>query len=70
MYRRIFFICVTFLFLQGFSVLIYSEENILDEEISEEDWAIIENWEILENLDFLEGDLDTLEELGEEDYED
>lgn len=83
MFRKFFFIWFIIIFLQGYPSVIYSEEgaqgdlpkiaspdSFLEEDISDEDWAIIENWEILKNLDFLKEDRETLESLEEENDED
>ena len=69
MFRRFIFSYLV-VFLQCYPFVVYAEEKILMEDISEEEWALIENWEILEHLDLLKEDLEVIEEQGEENHED
>ncbi|VAX35595.1 hypothetical protein MNBD_UNCLBAC01-1906 [hydrothermal vent metagenome] len=62
-----FFIFFVMLFLWNGMSLANDDNQEFYEELTEEEWEIIENWEMLENLDFLKEDLDAIEKLGEDD---
>ena len=69
MFRR-FFLIGCLIFLQNYSYVSFAEDEELNEDISEEEWAIIENWEMLENLDVLKENLEDLKDVGEDNEKD
>ncbi len=64
MFKR-FFLIAFLIFLQSHSYVSFAEDEELNEDISEEEWAIVENWEMLENLDILKENLADLKEVRE-----
>ena len=62
-----FLIFFIILFLWNGVLMANDDSQEFYEELTEEEWAILENWEVLEDLDFLKEDLETIEKLGEDD---